>query len=117
VTRLVPKPPNNVLSVLAIVTPTETCWRKTAPTVVAASVETVHVGLEPEHAPVQLPKDHPALGLALRMTDPEGKSAVHVAPQLIPGGLLDTLPDPVLVTVRVCSVVARQVRVTTPLAS
>ena len=81
------------------------------------SIDTVHVALDPEHAPLQLLKDHPALGLALRMTGPEGKSTEHVAPQLIPGGLLETLPDPVLVTVRVCSVVARQVRVTTPLAS
>jgi hypothetical protein len=59
----------------------------------------VPVPLQPP--PVQPTKVCPAEGAAERVTlAPEEKTAVQVAPQSIPGGLLVTIPPPVLLRVR-----------------
>src|ERR1700761_4758263 len=51
--------------------------------------------LVPDHAPPQPAKVEPDSGVAVRTTVcPSGKEAAHVAPQLIPAGLLVTLPEP-----------------------
>jgi len=57
----------------------------------------------PEQAPPHPAKTDPAAGLAARLTDvPEGKSELHVFPQLMPEGVLETVPapDPEMVTAR-----------------
>ena len=59
-----------------------------------APIVSVHVPV-PEQSPVQPAKVLPAAGVAVRMTTvPEVKLAEHVEPQLIPGGLLVTVPVP-----------------------
>jgi len=51
--------------------------------------------LEPLHAPPQFTNVNPALGAAVNVTTvPPGKLPVHVGPQLIPLGLLVTVPLP-----------------------
>lgn len=61
---------------------------------------TVQVGLLPLHAPPQLVKLSLAAGVAVSVTwVPLEKLAVQVEPQLIPAGLLETLPPLELVTV------------------
>jgi len=75
-----------------------------ASTVVSAESVNVHVGLV-VHAPAlfQLVKVEPAAGVAVRVTLPCGREAVHVAPQLMPAGdeVTEPVPLPVLlVTVR-----------------
>jgi hypothetical protein len=57
----------------------------------------------PEHAPVQPVKVEPDFGVAVRVTIAPGANlCVQVDPQLIPAGLLSTvpLPFPALTTVR-----------------
>jgi hypothetical protein len=68
---------------------------------VAALLRTsVHVPEDPEHAPDHPPKETPELGVALRVTVvPLVNVAVQVEPQLMPAGLLVTVPAPVLDTV------------------
>lgn len=100
-TRLVPKTANGELTVLPTVTRICANGRKSARTARSSVMETVHVGLDPEHAPDQPLKDDPAAGLAVKVTEPAMKSELHVAPQTIPDGLLETVPDPDLVTVSV----------------
>jgi hypothetical protein len=74
---------------------------KVAPTLVSAFRTTVHFAV-PEQAPDQPEKVLEAAGLAVRVMDvPGAKVALQVAPQLIPAGALVTLPEPVVVTVRV----------------
>jgi hypothetical protein len=58
----------------------------------------------PEQAPLQPAKEEPAAGAAVRVIGvPEGKDCEQVAPQLMPAGLLLTVPAPapLLVTDRV----------------
>lgn len=71
-----------------------------APTVVAAVIVTVHVAV-PEHPPpVQPVKTDPAAGVAASATlDPAANVAEQTLPQLMPAGVLVTLPLPVRVTV------------------
>jgi hypothetical protein len=67
---------------------------KDAPTVVFAFRATVQVAF-PEHAPVHPLKVAPPVGVAVSTTlVPEVKDAVHVVPQLMPAGLLVTVPFP-----------------------
>ncbi len=55
----------------------------------------------PLQAPPQPPKVEPPVAVAVSATElPLAKFPLHVAPQLIPAGLLVTVPFPVLVTVR-----------------
>ena len=57
----------------------------------------------PEQAPPQPAKIDPAAGVAASFTDvPAGKSEVQVCPQLIPSGVLETvpLPEPEIVTAK-----------------
>ena len=100
-TRLVSNAPKSVFSVLATVTVIGTRKAKVACTALSSVIETVHVELDPEQAPDQPVKDVCGAGLAVRVTDPEAKPDVQVAPQLIPDGLLETVPNPLLVTVSV----------------
>jgi len=56
---------------------------------------TLHVAV-PLHAPLHPPKTEPPAGAAVRVTSvPDAKLALHTCPQLIPAGLLLTVPDPV----------------------
>src|SRR3954452_4813259 len=60
---------------------------------------------EPLQAPPQDPNVDPASAVGVRVTIvPSAKSAAQVAPQLMPAGVLVTvpLPPPVLLTLRVC---------------
>jgi hypothetical protein len=53
----------------------------------------------PLQAPLQLLNSQPPTGSGVRLTcDPWAKPAVHVVPQLIPEGVLNTLPLPVMLT-------------------
>ena len=62
----------------------------------AAFIVTVHGFPVPESHPVQLVKVDPALATAVKTTEvPLVKVAEQVAPQLIPAGLLVTVPVPV----------------------
>ena len=68
----------------------------------AAVIDTVQVLLVPEQDPLQPAKDEPLAAAAVSVTEvPEPKLAEQVEPQLIPAGLLETvpLPVPVLLTV------------------
>jgi len=72
-----------------------------APTAVSLCRVRLH-GVVPEHAPVHPVKVEPLLGFAVSVTDvPTVKLALHVSPQLMPAGVLVTVPAPVpeLVTV------------------
>jgi hypothetical protein len=65
-----------------------------AVTAPAAFIVTLHVPV-PEQAPLQPVKVDVGFGAALRVTAvPEPKFAEHVLPQLIPSGLLVTIPLP-----------------------
>lgn len=66
-----------------------------AVTVVLAESATVHVPV-PLHAPDQPANVELALGVAVNVTEvPLAKLALHVCPQLMPAGLLTTVPVPV----------------------
>ena len=54
-------------------------------------------GVVPEQpSPLQPLKNEPLVGVAVRvMTFPAGKLVTQLSPQLIPGGLLTTVPKPV----------------------
>jgi hypothetical protein len=88
---------------------------KVAVTVVAAVNVTTHVPV-PVHPPPLHPVNvEPSAGLAISVTCvPLAKLAEHVDPQLIPDGLLVTVPDPVpaLVTASVKPLPALKVAVT-----
>src|SRR6185369_4402700 len=75
---------------------------KVAVAVLAASMVSRQLAV-PEQAPLQPRKSEPAPGAAVRVTGvPPPKSALHVAPQLMPAGLLVTVPVPVPILVTVC---------------
>ena len=61
-----------------------------------AVIETVQVPVPEQPSPDQPVKVEPEAGLAVRATDvPELKLAEQVEPQLMPLGLLVTVPEPV----------------------
>jgi len=63
-------------------------------------LESTRLHKEPLHAPPKPPKLKPEPAVAVNVTDvPEAKLAVQVEGQLIPAGLLITVPLPVTVTV------------------
>jgi hypothetical protein len=63
--------------------------------VTEAAAVTAHVPV-PEHAPLQPAKVEPAAGAAVRVTAVPGvKDCAQLAPQLIPAGVLVTVPVPV----------------------
>jgi len=67
---------------------------KIAPTAASASRVRLHSAV-PEHPPVHPVKVEPPLGFAVSVTDvPVAKLALHVSPQLMPGGALVTVPVP-----------------------
>jgi len=75
-----------------------------AVTVVAAETVTTHDPVPEQPPPLQPPKVEPAAGAAVSVTAvPLVKLAAQVAPQVMPAGLLVTVPAPVpaLETVRV----------------
>jgi hypothetical protein len=62
--------------------------------------ESISLHTEPLHAPAKPPKLKPEPAVAVNVTDvPEAKLAVQAEGQLIPAGLLTTLPLPVTETV------------------
>ena len=68
---------------------------KVAVTVVAPEIVTVQLPVPEQPPPVQPPKAEPAAGAAVSVTAaPLAKLAAQVAPQLIPAGLLVTVPVP-----------------------
>src|SRR5207253_1418283 len=68
---------------------------KVAVTAVAAETVTTHVPAPLHPPPLQPVKAEPAAGLAVRVTAvPLAKLAEQIAPQLIPAGLLATVPAP-----------------------
>jgi len=76
---------------------------KRAVTLRAWAILTLQVPV-PEHDPLQPSKVEPLAGVAVRVIlVPDAKLLLHVLPQLIPEGLLVTvpLPKPVLYTERV----------------
>ena len=73
---------------------------KVAVTEVAALTVTVQVVAVPQLPPVQPAKVYPLPAVAVSMTaEAEGKLAEHAEGQLIPAGLLATVPVPVIATV------------------
>src|SRR2546422_852650 len=88
----------------------ETVWacaefgKKVAVTDWAAFIVTTQIPVPLHPAPLQPLNTDPLAGTADNVTDvPMTNDALHVAPQIIPAGLLVTVPPPlpVLVTVRV----------------
>jgi hypothetical protein len=87
----------------------EACTTKVAVTVVAALSGTLQVVPVPEQPPPLQPwKVEPLAGAAVKMTGLLGNAAEHVAPHVIPAGLLVTVPvpAPALLTVSVEAKVA-----------
>jgi hypothetical protein len=73
---------------------------KVAVTCLLALSVTVQAASVPLHPPAHPTNDEPAAAVAVRVTTvPGSKLALHVCPQLIPDGLLLTLPVPVPVRV------------------
>jgi len=87
----VPKP------VPALLTVSVKVWIvNVAVTLRAADIATVHVPVPEQPAPLQPVNVEPAVGDAESVTDRlESNDAEHVAPQLIPAGLDETVPEPV----------------------
>ena len=76
---------------------------KVATTAVFASNVTVQEPVPTHAAPLHPTNVDPGEATALKLIEvPKSNAAVHVAPQLIPAGVLDTtpLPDPAAVTAR-----------------
>src|SRR5207249_886663 len=79
----------------------------------AAETVTVQAAVPVQPPPLQPVKVEPAAGLAVRVTAvPLAKLAEHVAPQLIPAGLLATVPAPAPAGVTVSAKVGVKVAVT-----
>src|SRR5881296_3614039 len=90
------------LPVPALLTVSVKVGVKVAVTVVAAETVTTHDPVPAQPPPLQPPKVEPAAGAAVSVTAvPLAKLAVHVAPQVMPAGLLVTVsaPAPALETV------------------
>src|SRR5437667_10121382 len=86
---------------------------KVAVTAVAAETVTVQAAVPVQPPPLQPVKAELAPGLAVRVTAvPLAKLAEQVATQLIPAGLLVTVPDPVPASVTVSAKVGAKVAVT-----
>ncbi len=78
------------------------CCENVAVTLLFASMVTLHVVPLTVLQPDQLAKLQPCAGVAVSVTAvPCWNGAEHVAPQLIPAGLLVTVPEPLLFTVSV----------------
>jgi len=76
---------------------------KVAPTVAAAGI-TMTQAEPPEQAPFQPVKLDPTPPFAPNATAlPSGNVAEQIVPQLIPAGLVRTVPSPVTVTFSVCT--------------
>ena len=74
---------------------------KDAPTLLSPSMATVQVAALPVHAPLHPTNCWFRPGVAVKVTDvPDEYVAVHVEPQLMPAGALDTVPFPLLLTLR-----------------
>lgn len=91
----VPWPPRDTLTLVeAGLSEKSCCALKFAVTEVAILIVTVHAAV-PEQAPPQPAKLDVEFGVAVNVTAvPEGKFAEHASAQLIPAGLLLTLPPP-----------------------
>ena len=75
---------------------------KVAVTPSVAVIVTEQVLFVPEQAPLQPANVLLAFGVSVRVTWlPDAKPKLHIAPQLIPGGLLVTVPVPVPASVTV----------------
>lgn len=75
-------------------------WVKVAVTLAFCPPASASWQFVPLHAPVKPEKLKPEAGVAVRLTLlPPGKGAVHVPVQLIPAGVLVTVPFPETVTV------------------
>jgi len=86
---------------------------KVAVTVVAAEIVTVQLPVPEQPPPVQPVKVEPAAGAAVSvMAAPLAKLAEQVAPQVIPAGLLVTVPVPAPAGVTVNTKVGAKVAVT-----
>ncbi len=97
VLRTVPEP--TVDTVRVNVPPVEAV--KVAVTDRASVIDTTHDPV-PVHAPDHPAKDEPRPGLAVNVTDvPDPYASEQSVPQVIPAGVLRTVPDPTVVTVRV----------------
>src|SRR2546428_670248 len=89
------------------------CRVKVAVTVVAAESVTVQAPVPEQPPPVQPPKVEPAAGAAVSVTAvPLAKLAAQVAPQVMPAGLLVTVPVPAPAGVTVNTKVGTKVAVT-----
>jgi hypothetical protein len=78
------------------------CCAKVATTLCTALMFSTQLPV-PLQAPLQPVNSHPTLGAALSVTCwPATKLALQVAPQLMPLGMLVTVPDPLSVTVSRC---------------
>jgi hypothetical protein len=72
-----------------------------APTLLSPSMVNVQVAAVPVHAPLHPTNCWFRPGVAVKVTDvPDEYVAVHVEPQLMPAGALDTVPLPLLLTLR-----------------
>src|SRR6202795_510825 len=76
-----------------------TSWTKVAVTVVFAEIVRVQVRMPLHPPPDHPPKVEPAAAAAVRMTCVfTRKLALQVVPQLIPDGVLVTVPEPLPIT-------------------
>jgi len=105
----VPCPPRLTLKADEAALTLKSTVTKVAVTDCAAFIVTEHVPV-PVQAPLQPVKAEPAAAVAVSVTVPLN-DAEQVVPQLIPAGLLVTVPEPLKVTVR-GSVITPKVAVT-----
>ena len=71
------------------------CWTKPAVTEAAALIVTMQVPVPEQPPPLQPEKVEPAVGVAVKVTAvPLANGPEHVAPQVMPAGLLATVPEP-----------------------
>jgi hypothetical protein len=84
----------------------------------ASFMLTVQIFVEVVSHPVQLLKDEPASGVAIRFTlVPGAKSAPHVDGQVMPGGVLVIVPVPPPAVLTESGIVAPTVSVASPVTS
>lgn len=92
------------LPVPAKLTPSVNSGTNVAPTAVSEVIVTVQAAVPVQAAPLQPANTDPGAAVGVKVTTvPELKSAEHAAPQLIPAGVLVTVPvpAPLLVSERV----------------